>query len=111
MRVRKHCFFSMEAGCFWIRPIIGILIALFILLQYQLWFSSGGVISVYHLNKNIHQQILENKTFANRNAALEADIDDLKNSNEAIEERARNDLGMIKKGEIFYQVVKSISKC
>ena len=88
------------------RPIVVILIALFILLQYQLWFAVGGIMSVYHLNKNIHQQILENKTFANRNAVLAADIDDLKHGNEVIEERARNDLGMIKKGEVFYQVVK-----
>ena len=93
------------------RPIGGTLVALLILLQYQLWFAAGGVVSVYHLNKNIHQQILENKAFANRNAVLVADIDDLKNGNEVIEERARNDLGMIKKGEIFYQVVKSIPKC
>ena len=93
------------------RPIIGILIALFILLQYQLWFAAGGVMSVYHLNKNIHQQILENKTFTNRNAVLSTNIDDLKNGNEAVEEHARNDLGMIKKGEVFYQVVKSIPKC
>ena len=93
------------------RPIIGILIALLVLLQYQLWFAAGGVVSIYHLNKNIHQQLLENKTFADRNAVLAADIDDLKNGNEAIEEYARNDLGMIKKGEVFYQVVKSVPKC
>lgn len=88
------------------RPIVLILIALFVLLQYQLWFATGGIMSAYHLNKNIHQQIFENKTFANRNAVLAADIDDLKHGNEAIEKRARNDLGMIKKGEVFYQVVK-----
>lgn len=93
------------------RPIVGILIALFIVLQYQLWFAAGGVMSVCHLSKNIHQQILENKIFANRNAVLAADIDDLKNGNKAIEEHARNDLGMIRRGEVFYQVVKSIPKC
>ncbi|WP_211923770.1 cell division protein FtsB [Coxiella endosymbiont of Amblyomma nuttalli] len=83
-----------------------ILITLFILLQYQLWFTTGGIISIYHLNQKIHRQMLENKGFANRNAVLIADIDNLKHGNEAIEERARNDLGMIKKGEVFYQVVK-----
>ena len=88
------------------RSIVVILVTLFILLQYQLWFAAGGVMSVYHLNRNIHQQLLENTTFANRNAVLAADINDLKHGNEAIEERARNDLGMIKKGEVFYQVVK-----
>lgn len=93
------------------RSIVGILIVLFIVLQYQLWLATGGIMSVYHLNKNINQQILKNKAFANRNAMLAADIDDLKNGNKAIEEHARNDLGMIKKGEVFYQVVKLIPKC
>ena len=88
------------------RPIIFALIALFALLQYQLWFASGGIISTYRLHQNISKQVVIDKKLADRNAVIGADITDLKHGNEAIEQRARNDLGMIKKGEIFYQVVK-----
>ncbi|WP_267257080.1 cell division protein FtsB [Coxiella endosymbiont of Ornithodoros maritimus] len=88
------------------RPIIAILIALFVLLQYQLWFASGGIVSVCYLNENINHQIMENQKLKDRNTALLADIDDLKHGAEAIEEHARNDLGMIKKSEVFYQIVK-----
>lgn len=86
-----------------------IFLALFILLlvlQYQLWFAPGGVTSLFRLQQSIQHQIDMNKQLAARNNQLIADINDLKNGNEAIEERARNDLGMIKKGEVFYQIVK-----
>ncbi|MFW0089517.1 MAG: cell division protein FtsB [Coxiella endosymbiont of Haemaphysalis qinghaiensis] len=86
------------------RFILLIFVALFFLLQYQLWFETGGILSVYRLRKNLHYQVAENKKLAERNAVLMADIFDLKHGNQAIEERARNDLGMIKKGEVFYQI-------
>ena len=86
------------------RSIIAILIVLLMILQYQLWFTAGGVISVCHLNKSIAYQALENQKLADRNAILIEDIEGLRNSVEAIEEHARSDLGMIKKGEVFYQI-------
>ena len=88
------------------RPIFFVLMALFALLQYQLWFASGGVVSIYHLHKNIEKQQIVNQRLTSRNAVLMADIKDLKSGNEAIEERARDELGMVKKGEVFYQIVK-----
>ena len=88
------------------RPIIAVLIALFILLQYQLWFSAGGILPVYRLNRNINRQTIENQKLKDRNTALLSSIDGLKHGTEALEEHARSDLGMIKKGEMFYQVVK-----
>lgn len=88
------------------KPIILVLMALFALLQYELWFAAGGAMTAYHLHKNIVKQTQINKQFAARNAILVADIKDLKNGNEAVAERARNDLGMIKKGEVFYQIVR-----
>lgn len=88
------------------KPIIFILTALFILLQYQLWFASGGVFTAYRLHSNITKQAQMNKKLQERNAILVADIKELKHGNDAVEERARNDLGMIKKGEVFYQIVQ-----
>ena len=83
-----------------------ILIGLLVVLQYQLWFSHGGIISVWRLNSKIVLQQQRNQHLEKRNAVLVADIHDLKSGNAAIEARAREDLGMIKKGEVFYQVVQ-----
>ncbi|PMB54598.1 cell division protein FtsB [Coxiella endosymbiont of Rhipicephalus microplus] len=86
------------------RSVVLILVTFFFLLQYKLWFSAGGILSAYHLHENLNCQMAVNKKLAERNAILMADIFDLKHGNEAIEEHARNDLGMIKKGEVFYQI-------
>ncbi|MFV9989044.1 MAG: cell division protein FtsB [Coxiella endosymbiont of Dermacentor nuttalli] len=86
------------------RLIILILLITFFLLQYQLWFAASGILSAYRLYENLNYQAVENKKLTERNAVLIADIFDLKHGNQAIEERARNDLGMIKKSEVFYQI-------
>jgi cell division protein FtsB len=88
------------------RPFFIILIILFFILQYELWFSSGGLVQIWQLRKTMANLNLQNEQLRARNAILEADVNDLKQGNEAIEERARNNLGMIKKGETFYQVAK-----
>lgn len=88
------------------KPIIIALVLLLILLQYELWVSPGGVFSVLRLRSHVIEQQHENEKVLKRNYALVAEIKDLKNNNEAIEEHARNDLGMVKKGEVFYQVVQ-----
>lgn len=82
------------------------LLLLFALLQYGLWMSKGGVVTVLQLRETIAAQQAQNKKLQARNDALMADINDLKSGNQAVEERARNELGMVKKGERFYQVVK-----
>ena len=92
------------------KPIIIALVVLILLLQYELWFSQGGLITMWRLKHNIIQQKVINKQLKQRNAALIADINDLKHGNQAIEERARNELGMVKKGEVFYQIVPSDSR-
>lgn len=88
------------------RTFLIVLIVLLIGVQYTLWFSSGGIWQIWQLQHDIAAIKTENAQLTDRNAALEADVIDLKKGNEAIEERARNDLGMVKKGETFYQVVK-----
>lgn len=80
---------------------------LFVVLQYELWFAKGGVLTMFQLKHDIKAQQILNKKLADRNKALVADIKDLKNGNQAVEERARDEMGMIKKGETFYQVVNS----
>src|ERR1043166_7357588 len=74
-----------------------------LVLQYPLWFGSGGVFAVWQLKHEIAVQRTENTKLKERNAALGAEVDDLKQGSAAIEERARTELGMVKKGETFYQ--------
>ena len=81
------------------------LTALFIILQYIFWFGSGSVFSAWKLQHQLAQKSQENAKLKQRNDALRADIADLKRGNQAIEERARSELGMVKKGETFYQIV------
>ena len=88
------------------KMILGALIALLLLLQYEFWFSDGGMKTVWKMQKNISQQEALNTQMDQRNQVLISEIRDLQSGNAAIEARARNDLGMVKKGEVFYQVVK-----
>ncbi len=81
------------------------LIAILVLLQYPLWFGDGGVIAVWQLKREIAAQQKENEQLRERNRALEAQVNDLKQGLEVIEGRARSELGMVKKGETFYQVI------
>jgi len=87
------------------KPLFAALAVLFVLLQYQLWFSDGGIVSIHRLNQSIQKRQQANVKLIERNHTLAADVRDLKKGNDAIAERARNDLGMVKKGEVFYQVV------
>ncbi len=82
-----------------------ILIALVLLLQYPLWLGKGGWLRVWDLNRQVEAQKQENIKTQARNAALDAEVRDLKQGTEAVEERARSELGMIKQGEVFFQVV------
>lgn len=86
------------------KVLILFLIGIFAVLQYELWFAKGGVESTYGLQDEIHKQLEVNKKIQDKNEVLIADIQGLRNGDNAVEEHARNDLGMIKKGEIFYQV-------
>jgi cell division protein FtsB len=88
------------------KALIAILIALLLLLQYKLWFGDGNLREVWQLQAAIEAQKKENDKLRERNAALEAEVQDLKQGLEAIEERARSELGMIKKGETFYQIIE-----
>lgn len=90
--------------------IIAILAVLVLALQYQLWIADGGARDAWLLRQELKAQQAENARLAERNAALAAEVADLKDGLAAIEERARNELGMVKDGETFYQVVEPDEK-
>jgi cell division protein FtsB len=85
--------------------LLCILIIVLLGLQYRLWIGEGSVASVHRLHQEINAQRTENEQLQQRNQLLSAEVFALKEGTEAIEERARVDLGMIKKGETFFMVV------
>jgi len=78
-------------------------------LQFKLWQGTGGRAEVAQLEQAVAKQMLVNKLARERNSVLVAEIDDLRSGLTAIEERARTDLGMIKEGETFYQIIPGTS--
>jgi len=80
------------------------LATLILLLQYPLWLGKGGWFRVWDLNRQVEAQKLANLQTQERNAVLDAEVRDLKQGSDAIEERARSELGMIKHDEVFFQV-------
>ena len=85
--------------------ILAIIFALLILaLQYPMWLGKGGWLQVRELDRQVQAQRQANAELKARNAALDADVRDLKQGYEAIEERARSELGMIRKDEVFFQL-------
>ncbi len=91
------------------RWLVWLLVLLLVLLQYRLWVGDGSLAEVWDLYRRVEAQKQENQRLRERNQALEAEVQDLKQGLEAIEERAREELGMIKDGEIFYQVIEDSS--
>ena len=87
------------------RLVTLILAALILLLQYPLWFGKGGWFKVREVNQQLEAQKQINQQTQARNALLDAEVRDLKEGSEAIEERARSELGMVKQGEVFFQVI------
>lgn len=88
------------------RILLVILIIILAILNYRLWFAGDGLVNVFHFKKSISIQRAENDAIVRHNAAIASEIDSLKKGGIAIENRARSDLGMVKKGEVFYQVLK-----
>jgi cell division protein FtsB len=85
---------------------IGLFLILILLgLQYKLWFGEGSVFHWTQLDKKLARQEEINRKLAARNRAVEADIAELKSGDQALEEQARYDLGMVKQGEVYYQFV------
>ncbi len=81
-----------------------VLVALLLLLQYPLWLGKGGWLRVWEVDRQLQEQKEANKKLEVRNAGLDAEVRDLKQGYDAIEERARFELGMIKQDEVFVQI-------
>ena len=88
-----------------IKGIIAGLVVILALLQYKLWIGNGSFAEVYRLDQAIAEQQQENAAFKERNLALEGEVNDLRHGMDAIEERARSELGMIKQNETFFRVI------
>ena len=87
------------------KVLAAVLAGLILALQYPLWFGKGGWLKVRELDRQLAAQQTANAGLKARNEALDAEVRDLKQGMDAIEERARTELGMIRKDEVFYQVV------
>jgi cell division protein FtsB len=88
-----------------LRWVALVLLLILIGLQFELWSNHGGMAEVTSLRAAVKKQQDENDKLTQRNQALAADVTDLKHGEQAVEARARGELGLIKPGETFYQVV------
>lgn len=88
---------------YWLFVVLGLLLAG---LQYRLWVGDGSLAQVTELKEQIAQQRGENEQLLERNRILEAEVLELKEGMETVEERARHELGMVKEGETLYQLAE-----
>jgi cell division protein FtsB len=90
--------------------LAAVLGALILLIQYPLWLGKGGWLRAWHMENDLQAQKNNNGKLEVRNAGLAAEVRDLKQGTEAIEERARFELGMVRKDEVFFQIVEDKPK-
>lgn len=86
--------------------LVAALVAVLVFLQYMLWIDADGVRQTHALHVSVRVQTDENAALAERNKALEAEVNDLKNGLMAIEERARAEMGMVRRDETFYRILE-----
>ena len=89
------------------RWLVFLIITVFCFLQYELWIGKGGIIDNLKRKQDVAVQYKKLKVAEDNNKKLYANIKDLRHGHQALEGEARSELGMIKKGEVYYQVVKS----
>jgi len=92
------------------RVLFWLLIAIFVFLQLRLWTGDGSLAEVWQLRGEIEKQQQKNHVLSERNRRLSAEVKDLKEGLDAVEERARSQLGMIKKDETFYLIINEENK-
>ena len=86
--------------------ILSIIIVLVALLQYRLWYGDGGIEEIKAYQQRLDDLMEQVEEKKERNEALYAEVEDLRKGQEAVEERARDELGMIREGETFFQVLE-----
>ncbi len=100
--------FFAPSGETMFRWVLLLILLLFAGLQYRLWLGEANLRETWQLKAQIEQQVLDNARLIQRNSELEAEVKDLKRGLSAIEERARSELGMIREGETFIQLVEPV---
>ena len=90
--------------------LAAILGTLILLIQIPLWFGKGGWLRAWQIEEVVEKEKGKNAQLERRNSGLAAEVKDLKTGTDAVEERARYELGMVKKDEVFYQVVEDKAK-
>ena len=90
--------------------LAAILVAFIVLIQYPLWFGKGGWLRVWQIAGDLESQQAANRRLEARNAALAVEVRDLQTGTEAIEERARTELGLIRGDEVFFQIEEPDAK-
>jgi len=93
-----------------VRILGGVLAALIVLIQYPLWLGKGGWVRVWEVDRQLETQRGRNAQLQVRNQSLDAEVLDLKQGVDALEERARYELGMIRGDEVFFHVVEPAKK-
>jgi cell division protein FtsB len=86
------------------RWLLAILIILFAGLQYRLWFAEGSLAERHRLQQQVEEQRLVNKELRERNAVLEREVIELQTGNGGVEQRAREQLGLVREGEVYIHV-------
>jgi cell division protein FtsB len=86
-----------------LRWLLVILLLVLGMLQYRLWIADGSLAELQRLNRQMHAQTEVNRQLQERNAVLEREVLDLQTGNEGVEQRAREQLGLIREDEVFYQ--------
>jgi len=86
------------------KTLAGVFGALILAIQYPLWLGKGGWLRVWDVDRQLDAQQARNVRLEGRNSALAAEVKDLKQGFEAIEERARYELGLVKNDEVFFQL-------
>ncbi len=89
------------------RLIALVLVSLLLLIQYPLWLGKGGWLRVWDMEHQVESAHIKNQELKARNAKLASEVVDLKAGTDAVEERARYELGMLKKGEVFIQILEA----
>ena len=85
--------------------LAGALVALILAIQFPLWLGKGGWLRVWEVDRQVEAQGAKNGRLEVRNSALAAEVKDLKTGTDAVEERARYELGLVRKDEVFVQIV------
>ena len=88
------------------RVLLGILLLLFVLLQYAIWAGKNNILDLFAMNSTLTELTKENKNLRKRNDRLHAEVVDIKSRLSAIEAHARSELGLVKPGETFFHIIE-----